>query len=402
MTSFPLVRLSDLVLNVQTWNPLRSSEDDMFCYIDLSAVSQELKKITEPNKLKCHEAPSRARQLVKTNDVLVSTVRPNLNGVALVTSDFDGATASTGFCVLRPNPNRLNANYLFHWVKNELFVKSMVMQATGASYPAVSDKIVMESAIPLPDISEQRHIAAILDKADTLRVKRRDAVVELDRLTQSIFLDMFEEVKQIHEISSGITLGEFCDLFNGYAFKSTDYVEVSSTLNCRMSNIRPNGEFDVNYNPRFLPDSFANTYKEFLLKDGDVIIAMTDMANEPKILGVPTIVNTEGRILLLNQRVGKLIIKSPEKLRVTFLKQLLSQQYARKHLQKFGGGGLQINLGKKDILSTPIFVPDITKQIKFEKRLERLSQFRKNLEKSLRENDSLISSLQYLAFNGGL
>ena len=276
------------------------------------------------------------------------------------------------------------------------------MQATGASYPAVSDKIVMESAIPLPDISEQRHIAAILDKADTLRVKRRDAVVELDRLTQSIFLDMFEEVKQIHEISSGITLGEFCDLFNGYAFKSTDYVEVSSTLNCRMSNIRPNGEFDVNYNPRFLPDSFANTYKEFLLKDGDVIIAMTDMANEPKILGVPTIVNTEGRILLLNQRVGKLIIKSPEKLRVTFLKQLLSQQYARKHLQKFGGGGLQINLGKKDILSTPIFVPDITKQIKFEKRLERLSQFRKNLEKSLRENDSLISSLQYLAFNGGL
>jgi hypothetical protein len=57
-----------------------------------------------------------------------------------------------------------------------------------------------------------------------------------------------------------------------------------------------------------LPDSYTQKYQQYLLKDGDVIIAMTYMATETKILGVPTIVETQGKNLLLNQRVGKLII----------------------------------------------------------------------------------------------
>jgi type I restriction enzyme S subunit len=67
----------------------------------------------------------------------------------------------------------------------------MVRLATGASYPAVSDRIVLDSRLPLPPLPEQRRIAEILDKADALRAKRRAALALLDMLTQSIFLDMF-------------------------------------------------------------------------------------------------------------------------------------------------------------------------------------------------------------------
>jgi type I restriction enzyme S subunit len=63
--------------------------------------------------------------------------------------------------------------------------------ATGASYPAVSDRIVKQSLIPLPPLEEQRRIASILDAADALRTKRRQALEKLDSLTQSIFIDMF-------------------------------------------------------------------------------------------------------------------------------------------------------------------------------------------------------------------
>ena len=41
------------------------------------------------------------------DDILVSTVRPNLNGVAVVDKNLDGATASTGFCVLRSDKSKL-------------------------------------------------------------------------------------------------------------------------------------------------------------------------------------------------------------------------------------------------------------------------------------------------------
>src|SRR5690625_1046571 len=116
-----------------------------------------------------------------------------------------------------------------------------------------------------------------------------------------------------------IKLNEVCDLQNGYAFRSKDYVESSGTLLCRMSNIRPEGYFDINYNPRYLPDEYANDYQNFLLKDGDLVIAMTDMASEPKILGVPIIVETRGNNVLLNQRVGKLIITRPELINKNYL-----------------------------------------------------------------------------------
>ena len=158
------------------------SDGESFTYVDLSSVDQQLKQIVTPTDVPVVEAPSRARQVVATGDVLVSTVRPNLNGVATVPAELDGATASTGFCVLRPNPRTLDGRYLFHWVRSPRFISSMVRLSTGASYPAVSDRIVKSSAMPLPPLEEQRRIAAILDKADELRAKRRAALHQLDRI----------------------------------------------------------------------------------------------------------------------------------------------------------------------------------------------------------------------------
>ena len=191
MSAYPSTPLGSCVLRVETWNPLRAAPDEEFRYIDLSAVDQDTKSITEAREIGCADAPSRARQLVRTGDVLVSTVRPNLNGVARVPNDLNGATASTGFCVLRPDPEKLSGSYLFHWVKSAAFVGDMVSKATGASYPAVSDRIIFESLFPLPPLEEQHRIAAILDQAETLRTHRRTALALLDSLTQSLFLDMF-------------------------------------------------------------------------------------------------------------------------------------------------------------------------------------------------------------------
>ena len=63
-----------------------------------------------------------------------------------------------------------------------------------------------------------------------------------------------------------IRLGDICDLKNGYAFKSTDYVDSSNTLNCRMSNIRPGAIFDPLYNPKFLPDEFAEKFSPWIVQ----------------------------------------------------------------------------------------------------------------------------------------
>jgi type I restriction enzyme S subunit len=66
----------------------------------------------------------------------------------------------------------------------------MMREATGASYPAISDRIVLNSRMPMPDPGEQRRIADILDKADTIRHKRGKAVVHTEELLRAAFLDM--------------------------------------------------------------------------------------------------------------------------------------------------------------------------------------------------------------------
>ena len=186
---WPTVPLGSVCELITLWNPT-AAPDDPFSYIDLTAVSNRTKKIDGANVIMGSDAPSRARQKVKTDDLLVSTVRPNLNAVALVPAGLDGATASTGFTVLRAS-ELANPRYLFHWVRSQRFVSEMTRRASGASYPAVTDKIVKESMIHLPPLGVQRRIAEVLDAADAVRAARRATLTRLDELPQAIFHQMF-------------------------------------------------------------------------------------------------------------------------------------------------------------------------------------------------------------------
>ena len=165
-----------------------------------------------------------------------------------------------------------------------------------------------------------------------------------------------------------VKLGDVCDLQNGFAFKSSDYVDNSNTLNIRMSNIRPNGKFNEFHNIKYLPDDYANKYANYKLIEGDLIIAMTDMAGDPKILGMPTIIkNLDGRIFLLNQRVGKLHSFSDE-IYVPYLCYFLST--LKNFFKSKGAGGLQINISKKDILSAEIPLPPLAEQERIVAKLD--------------------------------
>ncbi len=189
-----------------------------------------------------------------------------------------------------------------------------------------------------------------------------------------------------------VKLSEICDLQNGYAFKSSDYVENSNTLSCRMSNIRLGGIFDIEYNPRFLPDSFADQYKGFLLKDGDLVIAMTDLANDPKLLGVPTLVQTDGRNILLNQRVGKLIIKDSSKVDNKYLQHVLNDPKTREYYRKFASGGLQINLGKSDLLNVEIPLPPLAEQRRIASILDQADDLRQKRQQAIEKLDQLLQA----------
>ena len=160
------VTIGDCTLPVSTCVPGRDASQSHFNYIDISAVDRNLKAITNARCLASADAPSRVRLALASGDILVSTVRPNLNTVAVVPPRYDGSVGSTGFCVLRCDERKLHNRYLFHWTQTPKFFANLTRQATGAGYPAVSDATIKAEQVPPPPISEQRRIAEILDDAD--------------------------------------------------------------------------------------------------------------------------------------------------------------------------------------------------------------------------------------------
>ena len=133
-----------------------------FVYIDISSIDRETKKISDPKPMALSQAPSRAKQVLKAGDVLVSMTRPNLNAVALVPAHLDGAIGSTGFHVLRSR--WLHPDFLVALVQTQSFIDAMSAVVQGALYPAVRPRDIAAYAFTFETPVQQTRIVAKLEE----------------------------------------------------------------------------------------------------------------------------------------------------------------------------------------------------------------------------------------------
>jgi type I restriction enzyme S subunit len=153
--------IRDVTVRTSQRDP-RKQPDKVFRYVDVSSVDNTLFKVRGDTSLRGSEAPSRARKDIRANDVLFATVRPTLKRVALIPAELDGEIASTGYCVLRPNPDKVEPAFLYSCVLTDSFIRAMGKLERGANYPAVRDSDVFAANIPIPPLAEQRKIAGVL------------------------------------------------------------------------------------------------------------------------------------------------------------------------------------------------------------------------------------------------
>ena len=141
-------RMGDSLSPVVKANPQVNPEKE-FIYLDIASIDNKQQEITEPKRYIGKDAPSRARQLVQSGDILFSTVRTYLKNIAVVKPEYDGQVASTGFCVIRPS-SLLVSEFAFFWVQTNFFLNPLNELQRGTSYPAVRDGDVFSQPIPLP------------------------------------------------------------------------------------------------------------------------------------------------------------------------------------------------------------------------------------------------------------
>lgn len=392
MSGWKTVQLRALVDPIKTWNPLVSNETEKLIYVDLSAISQERKKIVGAREILCVNAPSRARQLVRAEDVLVSTVRPNLNAVATVPLSLSGATVSTGFCVLRPKIEVLNFRYLFHWVKSPKFISDMTKQASGASYPAVSDRIVLSSSIPIAEPLEQSRIADILDKSEFLRDKRHEAIGKLDELAQSIFNHMFGDPVTNPKGFPKITLGDVIYKATDGPHVSPVYVEEGvpflSTRHVRKGAV----EWE---DLKFISSSDAEIHwRKCKPEKGDILYTKGGTTGVAAVVDFDTEFAVWVHVALL--KVNK------EKVSPVWLESMLNSEYCYRQSQKLTRGIVNKDLGLKRMVDIGMYLPPLGVQEEYVNRLTALRKLKADFSTQLAELDALFASLQHRAFRGEL
>ena len=154
-------------------------------------VSRDELRIVSEATYSSNDAPSRARKIVKTGDTIFATIRPTLRRIAQIPSSLDGEIVSTAFCVLRPDPQVIDADFLYFATQLESVMKGIAGMESGASYPAVRDVDVLDQVISLPPLLEQREIATVLNTIRTAllhQTKCEENATALKRATmQKVF-----------------------------------------------------------------------------------------------------------------------------------------------------------------------------------------------------------------------
>lgn len=333
----------------------------------------------------------RRDQLLREGDLLVSSANSwNLVGKACCIPELERPTTFGGFVsVLRPE--KADARYLFRWFtsdKVQTTMRSFGNQTTNISN--LDLKRASNLSVPLPPLDEQRRIAAILDKADELRAKRRRALAHLDTLTQSIFHSMFAGESRDAVLSDAI----------GKLVGGKNVVGPDDSPNAfrvlKISSVTSGRYLEMESKP--LPEGYIPP-REHVVREGDVVISR---ANTTELVGASALARSTNGTSVLPDKLWRAVPTSrtdPRFLLATLQSTAVREEISRRST---GSGGSMKNISQPKLLSVPIVLPSLELQQTFATRIAAVERLNESHRKHLAELDALFASLQHRAFKGDL
>ncbi len=175
----------------------KNDSEYSFYYIDLSAVSEG--RISLPSsRILFKDAPSRARRKIFKDNILMSTVRPNLRGFALFHLSESDYVVSTGFAVLSTKPNSYS-NFVYQLLFSKTIFDQINNLVVGSNYPAINTSDVENLTIPLPPLPEQKKIAEILSTWDRAIETTEKLIEAKNKLKKGLMQQLLTGKKRFKE-----------------------------------------------------------------------------------------------------------------------------------------------------------------------------------------------------------
>ena len=357
---------------------------------DLIAVPRNLVKNSE--------------KMLSTGDILVSSANSwNLVGKCCQVPTLQyPSTAGAFISILRPKTEQLESSYLYRWfssVEIQRRLRSFANQTTNISN--LNHKKTLELQIPLPPLPEQKRIAGILDAADALRAKRREALAQLDTLLQSTFLDMFGDpvtnpmgwhVGRLEDYFSETRAGTCCGPF-GSALKKHEYVQDGIPV-WGIDNVKPN-QFIQERSLFITPAKFAQL-RRYSVEPDDILISRAGTVGR-MCVAVPTVERS-----IIGSNLIRLTLNPAAMLPVYFACLYTFCGDRLPDLRASGDDKSYSFLNTTRLKSLVVPLPPLDLQHRFAAIVQSVEQQIASQRAHLNELDTLFTSLQARAFRGDL
>lgn len=307
--------------------------------------------------------------------VTVSEPRSWVTGNAMALDDLDSTVVNLRYLVQALRADGLKA------------------AVTGTSQPQITQESLRRISIPLPPIEEQRRIAAILDAADALRAKRRQALEKLDTLTQSIFVEMFGEPRANPQ---GFAISPMIDIVDPQRPITYGILKPGENFSGGVPYVRVvdmvDGSIDSASLKRTTPE-ISLQYRRSLLQKGDVLISIRGHV---------------GRLAMVEEDVaGANITQDTARLAIsganpTFILECLRTDSIQRWMSTFTKGAAVRGINLTDIKRIPIPLPPREMQDRFAQAADEARRQRALHREAASQSGALFSSLQHRAFRGEL
>ena len=336
--------------------------------------------------------------LLKPNDILLSHINSleHLGKTAIYEGIPSDLVHGMNLLNLRCDPSILHPRFLLHYLRTpKAKVKMLQIANKSVNQTSIAASKLKQLEIPLPPLSEQKRIAAILDQADALREKRRAAIAKLDELLQSVFLDMFGDPVTNPKGWDSCTLSEIAlsGFRNGLSpsnngiYQSEVLTLSAITMGTFDSSKSKNGMFEK------LPEDKYVNHEDFLICRGNGNLNLVGIGKFP----TKSLSDTLFPDTMIAARLDFNRIKR------AFLECLWNSDYVRDQLERNArttNGTYKINQGVLGAIS--LRLPPMHLQIKFQERTQKLFTMRRQLTKHQSQLNDLFHSLQQRAFRGEL
>jgi type I restriction enzyme S subunit len=326
-----------------------------------------------------------------SNHILFGKLRPYLAKVAC--PDFSGI-CSTDIVPIAPSKH-VDKRYLLHFLRRPETIAWAAGRATGVNLPRLSPKELASLEIPHPRLEEQRRIAAVLDKADALRRKRKRTLDLLDSVTQSIFLEMFGDPLESKTSKLEPMGGVIREIESGWSPTCLDRAAAAGEHGVLKLGAITGLGFISEQNKALPPELEPRRNTEVVA--GDILFCRK---NTRELIGASVYVWNTRPLLHMSDLIFRIV---PERTKIDsiFLQAQLSLASQRRKISEMSSGaaGSMPNVSKARLRDLQILVPRLDKQMKFSRVVQRHSALRMSHVCSLMNLDRLFSCLQSQAFS---